>query len=75
MIFPTTIDHSRCENKSFCYSFGQVEASVRKHSQRGTVSYGDGERDEEGIAVVLPSLVAGIITDSPTKEFTMPEAE
>ncbi len=69
------IDHSRCENKPFCYSFGQFVASVRKHCQGRTVSYGNGEREEEGIAVVLPSLVAGIITDSPTKELTVPEGK
>ena len=73
MIFPTTIDHSRCENETIGYDFGQFVASIGKHCQGGTVSYGDGERKEKGIAVVTPSLVAGIITDSPTKEFTMPE--
>ena len=69
------IDHSRCENKPFCYSFGQFVASIGKHCQRGTVSYGDGESEKGSIAVVLPSLVAGIITDSPTKELTVPEGK
>jgi len=50
-------------------------ASARKLRQSGAVGYGDGEGEKDGIAVVLPSLVAGIITDSSTKEFTMPEAE
>jgi hypothetical protein len=50
-------------------------ASVRKLRESRAVGYGNGEREEKGIAVVTPSLVGGIITDSPTKEFTMPEAE
>ena len=69
------IDDTSGENEPIGYHFGQFVAPIGKHCQRGTVGYGDGERDEEGIAVVLPSLVAGIITDSPTKEFTMPEVK
>jgi len=69
------IDYTSGENESLGYDFGQIVASVGKLCQGGTVSYGDGEGEKDGIAVVLPSLVAGIITDSPTKEFTMPEAE
>ena len=72
MIFPTTIDHSRCENETIGYDFGQFVASIGKHCQSGAVGYGDGEGEKDGIAVVLPSLVAGIITNSSTKEFTMP---
>ena len=48
-------------------------ASVGKLCQRGAVGYRDGEREEEGIAVVLPSFVAGIITDSTAEKFTVPE--
>ena len=48
-------------------------ASAGKLCQRGTVGYRDGEREEEGIAVVTPSLVAGIITDSTAEKFTVPE--
>ena len=69
------IDHTSGENEPIGYHFGQILASVGKLRQSRAVSYGYGEREEKGIAVVLPSLVAGIITDSPTKEFTMPEAE
>jgi len=75
MIFPAMVDHTSGENESLGYDFGQIVASVGKLCQGGTVGYGDGEREEKGIAVVTPSLVAGIITDSPTKEFKMPEAE
>ncbi len=67
------IDHTSGENEPIGYHFSQFVASVGKLCQRGTVSYGDSEGEKDGIAVVLPSLVAGIITDSPTKEFTMPE--
>ena len=48
-------------------------ASAGKLCQRGAVGYRDGEREEEGIAVVTPSLVAGIITDSTAEKFTVPE--
>ncbi len=75
MIFPAIIDHTSGENESIRYNFGQFMASVGKHCQRGTVSYRDGEGEKDGIAVVLPSLVAGIITDSSTKEFTVPKLE
>ena len=73
MIFPTTVDHSRCKNESLGYDFGQFVPSIGKLCQSGTVSYGDGEGENDGIAVVLPSLVAGIIADSSTEEFTMPK--
>jgi hypothetical protein len=69
------IDYTSSKNESLGYHFGQFVASVGKLRQSGTVGYGNGEREEKGIVVVTPSLVAGIITDSPTKEFTMPEAE
>ena len=48
-------------------------ATAGKLCQRGAVGYRDGEREEEGIAVVTPSLVAGIITDSTAEKFTVPE--
>jgi hypothetical protein len=48
-------------------------ASAGKLCQRGAVGYRDGEREEKGIAVVTPSLVAGIITDSTAEKFTVPE--
>ncbi len=69
------IDHTSGENEPIRYQFGQFVASIGEHCQSGAVGYGDGEGKKDGIAVVLPGLVAGIITDSPTKEFTMPEAE
>ncbi len=47
----------------------------RKLCEGRCVGDWDGESEKDGIAVVLPSLVAGIITDSPTKEFTMPEVK
>ena len=69
------IDRTSGENEPIRYHFGQIVASVGKLCQGGTVGYGDGEGEKDGIAVVLPSLVAGIITDSPTKEFTVPKIE
>ena len=69
------IDHTSGENEPIGYHFGQFVASFGKHCQRGTVGYGDGEGEKDSIAVVLPSLVAGIITDSSTKEFTVPKIE
>jgi hypothetical protein len=69
------IDHTSGENEPIGYHFGQFVASFGKHCQGGTVGYGDGEGEKDGIAVVLPSLVAGIITDSSTKEFTVPKIE
>ncbi len=69
------IDHKSSINESLGYHFGQFVAPIGKHCQRGTVGYGDGEGEKDGIAVVLPSLVAGIIADSSTKEFTMPEVK
>ena len=69
------IDYTSSINESLGYDFGQFVASIGKHCQRGAVSYGDGEGEKDGIAVVLPSLVAGIITDSSTKEFTVPEGK
>jgi hypothetical protein len=69
------IDHTSGENESLGYDFGQIVASVGKLCQGGTVGYGDGEGEKDGIAVVLPSLVTGIITDSSTKEFTVPEGK
>ena len=67
------IDHTSGENEPIRYHFGQFVASIGKHCQSGAVGYGDGEREEEGIAVVTPSLVAGIITDSTAEKFTVPE--
>ena len=75
MIFPAVIDHTSCKNESLFHHLSHFVTSVRKLRESRAVGYGDGEREEERIAVVTPSLVAGIITDSPTKEFTMPEAE
>ncbi len=69
------IDHTSGENEPIGYDFSQFVASVGKLCQRGTVSYGDGEGEKDGIAVVLPSLVARIITDSSKKEFTVPKIE
>ena len=69
------IDDTSGENEPIGYHFGQFVASVGKICQCGTVSYGDSEGEKDGIAVVLPSLVAGIITDSSTKEFTVPKIE
>jgi hypothetical protein len=69
------IDHTSGENEPIGYDFGQFVASIGKHCQRGSVSYGNGEGEKDGIAVVLPSLMAGIITDSSTKEFTVPKIE
>ena len=63
------------ENEPIRYHFGQIVASVGKLCQGGTVGYGNGEREEKGIAVVTPSFVAGIVRDSSTKEFTVPKAE
>jgi hypothetical protein len=50
-------------------------ASVGKLCQRGTVGYWDGESEKNGVAVILPSFVAGIVRDSSTEEFTMPEVK
>ena len=69
------IDRTSGENEPIDYHFGQIVASVGKLCQGGTVGYGDGEGEKDGIAVVLPSLVAGIIKDSSTKEFTVPEGK
>ena len=69
------IDHTSGEDESLGYDFGQFVASIGKHCQSEAVGYGDGEGEKDGIAVVLPSLVAGIITDSSTKEFTVPKIE
>ena len=69
------IDDTSGENEPIGYHFGQFVASVGKICQCGTVGYGDGEGENDGIAVVLPSLVAGIIADSSTKEFTVPKIE
>ena len=69
------IDHTRGENEPIGYHFGQFVASIGKHCQSGAVGYGDGEGEKDGIAVVLPSLVAGIITNSSTKELTVPEVK
>ena len=69
------IDHTSGENETIGYDFGQFVPSIGKLCQSGTVSYGDGEGENDGIAVVLPSLVAGIIADSSTKEFTVPKIE
>ena len=69
------IDHTSGENETIGYDFGQFVASIGKHCQGGAVGYGDGEGEKDGIAVVLPSLVAGIITDSSTKELTVPEVK
>jgi len=65
----------RGENEPIGYYFGQFVASIGKHCQGGAVGYGDGEGEKDSIAVVLPSLVARIITDSSTKEFTVPEVK
>ena len=69
------IDHTSGENEPIGYHFGQFVASVGKLCQGGTIGYWDGEGEKNGVAVVLPSLVAGIITDSSTKEFTVPEGK
>ena len=69
------IDHTSGENETIGYDFGQFVASIGKHCQGGAVGYGDGEGEKDRIAVVLPSLVAGIITDSSTKELTVPKVK
>ena len=69
------IDHPRGENEPIRYHFSQFVASIGKHCQSGAVGYGNGEGEEEGIAVVTPSLMAGIITDSSTEEFTVPKVK
>ena len=69
------IDHTRGDNEPIGYYFGQFVASIGKHCQSGAVGYGDGEGEKDGIAVVLPGLVARIITDSSTEEFTVPKIE
>ena len=67
------IDYTSSKNESLRYHFGQFVPSVGKVCQRGTVGYGDGEGEKDGIAVVLPSFVAWIIRDSTAKKFTVPE--
>ncbi len=69
------IDHTSGENEPIRYHFGQFVASARKLRQSGAVGYGDGEGEKDGIAVVLPSFVAGIVRDSSTEEFTVPDGK
>ncbi len=69
------IDYTRGENEPIGYHFGQFVASIGKLCQRGTVGYWDGEGEKNSVAVILPSFVAGIVRDSSTEEFTVPDCK
>lgn len=69
------IDYTSGKKESLGYHSGQFVASVGKLCQRGTVGYGDGEGEKNGVAVILPSFVSGIVRDSSTEEFAVPDGK
>ena len=69
------INYTSGKKESLGYHSGQFVASVGKLCQRGAVGYWDGEGEKNGVAVILPSFLAGIVRDPSTEEFTVPDGK